>query len=174
MTYSPISLAAEVQDGLTARRAVVALETSAIAQGLPFPFNLEAADRMEVAIRGAGAIPAMVGVLDGVIRVGLGRSEVRRLAEGADVVKLGRRDLAAAAAFRETGGTTVSAVLHVCTMTGVAVFATGGIGGVHRGGALDVSEDLAALTCSSVVVVCSGAKSLLDLPATVERLEVMV
>ncbi|GIW07088.1 MAG: hypothetical protein KatS3mg060_1893 [Dehalococcoidia bacterium] len=170
MSYSPIVLSPEVQAALEGRRPIVALETSVIAQGLPQPANREAAARMEAAVRAAGAVPALVGVIKGVIRVGLTPEDLDRLARGEGVVKVARRDLPAAVALSETGGTTVSAVLHVCTMTGIAVLATGGIGGVHPGG-VDVSEDLAALAATSAVVVCSGAKSILDLEATVERLE---
>ncbi|MCS6802869.1 MAG: pseudouridine-5'-phosphate glycosidase [Chloroflexota bacterium] len=170
MTAAPLAVLPDVRAALEARQPVVALETSVIAHGLPRPVNLEAAARMEAAVRAGGAVPAFIGVIEGVIRVGLDAADLERLAGGRGVLKIARRDLPAAAAFGETGGTTVSAALHVCTLTGITVFATGGIGGVHPGG-IDVSEDLAALATTSAIVVCSGAKSILDLEATVERLE---
>jgi pseudouridine-5'-phosphate glycosidase len=170
VTSRPIALLPEVEAALASRQPVVAFETSAIAQGLPPPVNLEAARRQETAVRAGGAVPAFVGVIEGVIRVGLRPDDLGRLASGAGVIKLARRDLPAAVALGETGGTTVSATLHVCAMAGIAVCSTGGIGGVHPGG-VDVSEDIAALAATSAVVVCSGAKSILDLAATLERLE---
>lgn len=170
MSRSPVEVAPEVQVAIDRKRPVVALETSVVAQGLPWPVNREAAARMETAVRGTGAVPAFVGVIDGTIRVGLRPAELDRLAHDEAVVKVGRRDLPAAVAFGETGGTTVSAVLHIGALTGIDVVATGGIGGVHPGG-LDISEDLTALAATSVVVVCSGPKAILDLAATAERLE---
>lgn len=162
-----------IQAALKGHRPVVALETSVIAQGLPHPHNLEAASRMDRAIREHGAVPAMIGVIDGEIRVGLEQAEIERLAAGMGTVKIARRDLAAALALGETGGTTVSATVHICRLVGIEVFATGGIGGVHpnAGKTFDISGDIAALAGHRMIVVCSGAKSILDLPATVEALE---
>ncbi|MBI3181964.1 MAG: pseudouridine-5'-phosphate glycosidase [Myxococcales bacterium] len=167
-------LASEISRALERGSPLVALETSVVAQGLPHPENLAAARACEEAVRGKGAIPAMVAVLDGVVRVGLSRSEVSRLAEGgARLLKLGSRDLASALAGRRTGGTTVSATCEIAAGVGIRIFATGGIGGVHRGVEehLDVSQDLWALSRFPVAVVCAGAKSVLDLTRTLELLE---
>lgn len=166
----------EVQRGLDRRAPLVALETSVVAQGLPAPQNLEAARACEEAIRRAGAVPASLAVIDGLVKVGLSGDELRRLAEGGEkVMKLGVRDLAPAMASLRTGGTTVSASVEIAARAGIRVFATGGIGGVHRGVAetLDVSQDLLAISRAPVAVVCAGAKSVLDLPKTLEALEAL-
>ncbi|HVE81623.1 MAG TPA: pseudouridine-5'-phosphate glycosidase, partial [Myxococcales bacterium] len=155
---------------------LVALETSVVAQGLPSPENLQAARACEDAVRRAGAVPASVAVIDGQVKVGLTAEELKRLAEGGPAVaKLGGRDLAPAIASLRTGGTTVSASVEIAARAGIRVFATGGIGGVHRGAAetLDVSQDLLAISRFPVAVVCAGAKSVLDLPKTLEALEAM-
>ncbi len=167
-------LSKEVAAALRKKGAVVALETSVIAQGLPYPANLESARATEEAVRRAGAMPAQIAVLEGQIRVGLSVEESRRLAEGREpLMKIGSRDLSAALAGRRSGGTTVSATCEIAAAAGIRVFATGGIGGVHRGLAdhLDVSQDLWALSRFPVAVVCAGAKSVLDLPNTLELLE---
>jgi pseudouridine-5'-phosphate glycosidase len=165
---------AEVQSALEARRPLVALETSVVAQGLPYPENLQAARTCEEAVRRAGAVPAAIALLDGEIRVGLSADEMRRLAEGKEkLVKVGSRDLPMALAGLRSGGTTVSATCEVAAALGIRVFATGGIGGVHRGASehFDISQDLWALSRFPVAVVCAGAKSVLDLPKTMEVLE---
>lgn len=156
-------------------RALVALETSVIAQGLPFPRNVEAAQRCEAAIRNAGATPAAMAVIDGVVHVGLDDRLTERLAKGTDLLKLGSRDLAIAVAQRRSGGTTVSATCELAARAGIRVFATGGLGGVHRGVAtdLDISQDVPAIARWPVAVVCAGAKSVLDLPKTMELLETL-
>ena len=164
----------EVRDALAEGRAVVALETSVVAQGLPSPQNLQAARACEAAVRAAGAVPATIAVLDGELVVGLTASELERLADpSAKHLKIASRDLAIAVADRRTGGTTVSATCDLAARVGIHYFATGGIGGVHRGvaEALDVSQDLWALSKFPVAVVCAGAKSVLDLPKTLEVLE---
>ncbi len=177
-------VAREVARALERRRPVVALETSVVAQGLPWPHNLTSALECADAIRSAGAVPAAVGVIDGAVHVGLDERLLLRLArepsasEGrADhrLMKLGSSDLAPALAAGRTGGTTVSATSELAARLGVRVFATGGIGGVHRGFAehLDVSQDLGAIARFPVAVVCAGAKSVLDLPATLELLEAL-
>lgn len=155
--------------------APVALETTAIAHGLPYPQNLEVAERMEAAIRRQGSLPAWCGVLDGRLRVGLSPAEIERFARGADLPKASRRDLAPLLAAGGSGATTVAGTMILAHAAGIAVFATGGIGGVHRNVAasLDISADLAELTRTPVAVVCSGAKSILDLPKTVELLETL-
>src|SRR5919197_262584 len=153
---------------------VVALETSVVAQGLPYPHNLEAARACEEAVRRAGATPASIAVIDGEIYVGLPPNALRALAERrGEMLKVASRDLPIALAMRRTGGTTVSATCEIAWRAGIRVFATGGIGGVHRGFEqhLDVSQDLWALSRFPVAVVCAGAKSMLDLPKTLEVLE---
>ena len=153
---------------------VVVLESSVLAQGLPFPVSLEAARACEEAVRRAGAVPAVVAVVQGRVRCGLSTEEVRALATGPDPRwKVAVRDLAPAMLHRATGGTTVSATCAVAAALRLPLFATGGIGGVHRGGAGDVSADLQALADFPGMVVCSGAKSLLDLPRTLEALEAL-
>jgi pseudouridine-5'-phosphate glycosidase len=171
-----VELHPEVREALDARGPVVALETSVLAQGLPYPHNLEAARSCEEAVRAAGAVPAAVAVLEGRLHVGLSVEETRALAEqGGSAWKLGERDLAVALAQGATGATTVSATCAVAAALGIRVFATGGIGGVHRGVEAhgDVSQDLQALARHPVGVVCAGAKSILDLPRTLEHLEML-
>jgi pseudouridine-5'-phosphate glycosidase len=152
---------------------VVALESTLIAHGLPWPKNLETAKAAEAAIRAGEAIPATIAVLDGRIRIGLRASELERLATATDIAKLSRRDLPIALATGRPGATTVAATMACAALAGIAVFATGGIGGVHREGesTLDISADLEELARTPVAVVCAGAKSILDLPRTLEYLE---
>jgi len=169
---SALVIAPEVAEALAAGRPVVALETSIVAQGLPAPHNLEAALACEAAVRETGAVPAAIAVLDGELRVGLRRVDLERLAlPGPDVRKLSSRDLGPAVAARATGATTVAGTVRAAALAGVRFMATGGIGGVHRGHPDDVSADLFELARSPVAVVCSGPKMILDLPATLERLE---
>jgi pseudouridylate synthase len=148
---------------------VVALETSIVGQGLPAPHNLRAAFESEAAIRKEGAIPASVAVLDGKLRVGLAAADLERVAAGA--VKVSSRDLGPAIARGEVGATTVAATMRAAAMAGIRFFATGGIGGVHRGHPEDQSADLVELGRTPVAVFCAGAKIILDLPLTLERLE---
>lgn len=166
-------IADEVRAALAAGRPVVALETTAIAHGFPHPGSLEVATGLNRAVRDGGALPAFVGVIDGTLTVGLARDEVERLASQPDAMKVSRRDLAFAAAAGRDGATTVAATMIAAARAGIAVFATGGIGGVHRGveETLDVSADLEELGRTPVAVVCAGAKSILDLPRTLEYLE---
>lgn len=169
-------LSDEVRQALNSKGPVVALETSVLAQGLPYPHNLEAARSCEEAVRAQGAVPAAIAVIEGHVHVGLSVETVRALAEGkGEVWKLGARDLPVAVAQKATGATTVSATLEVAAALGIRVFATGGIGGVHRGVSEhgDVSQDLEALAHRPVGVVCAGAKSILDLPRTLELLETL-
>ncbi len=165
----------EVARARKAGRALVALESSVIAQGLPSPHNLQSAQRCEAAIREEGAVPATIAVLDGELWVGLTEAQLRRLAKGAGLRKIGSRDLAMAVVDQASGGTTVSATCELAAAAGIRVFATGGLGGVHRGVLehLDVSQDLPALARFGVAVVCAGAKSVLDLPKTLELLETL-
>jgi pseudouridine-5'-phosphate glycosidase len=150
---------------------VVALESTVITHGLPEPVNLELARRLEAEVRGAGAVPATVAVIDGRICLGVTTDELERLALSRSLMKISRRDLGTAVAQHGTGGTTVAATMIAAHAGGVQVFATGGIGGVHRGTSGDVSADLPELSRTPVVVVCAGAKAILDLPRTLEWLE---
>ena len=159
----------EVADAVAAGRPVVALETSIVGQGLPAPHNLRAAFESEAAIRKEGGVPASVAVLDGKLRVGLSERDLERVAAGA--IKVSSRDLGPAIARGEVGATTVAATMRAAAMAGIHFFATGGIGGVHRGRAEDQSADLEELGRTQVAVFCAGAKIILDLPLTLERLE---
>lgn len=160
-----------VRSALTSGKAVVALESTVITHGLPRPANLELARRMEVEVLSHTAQPATVGVIDGQITLGLTADELERVALSTDVDKVSRRDLAIVSVRRRLGGTTVAATMVVAHAGGVRLMATGGIGGVHRGAAMDISADLVELAQTPVAVVCSGAKSILDLPRTLEWLE---
>lgn len=165
---------AEVAEALDAERPVVALESTIVAHGLPWPQNLEVAQDLEGAVRRRGAVPATIAILDGVARVGLSAEELERVArEGRLFVKAGTTDLAVAMARHGCAATTVSATAFLASAAGIRVFATGGIGGVHRGEAFDVSHDLVALSRIPIAVVSAGAKSLLDLPRTLEALETL-
>ena len=164
----------EVREALDTGRAVVALESSLIAQGLPAPYNLETALAAEAAVREEGAVPATTAIDDGAFHVGVPHALLQRLADPeSQAIKAASRDLAAALAERRLASTTVSATLRIADWAGVEVFATGGIGGVHRGAgqSFDVSSDLDELAATRLAVVCSGAKSILDLRATLEALE---
>lgn len=168
---SALDIRAEVAAALTQDRPVVALESTLIAHGLPHPINLRTALESEAAVRETGAVPATIAVLDGRPTVGLTADELQRLATEPGVLKASRRDLAAAIALGKTAATTVSATMALAHLAGIHVFATGGIGGVHRGSPWDVSADLTELARTPVAVVCAGAKSLLDLHSTLEYLE---
>lgn len=161
----------EVEEALREGRAVVALESTVIAHGLPRPLNLEAALRLEAVVRQADAVPATIAVLKGILTVGLTAEEVRHIAESNDVKKISRRDLSLAVAGGWNGATTVASTMWIAHRAGIRVFATGGIGGVHRGQLPDVSADLPELAQTPMLVVCSGAKIVLDLAATREWLE---
>ncbi len=168
---SHFTVAPEVAEALNAGRPVVALESTVIAHGLPRPTNLEVARRCEAAIREEGAIPATVGIISGKVVVGLNDDQIRTLALAEGVRKVSRRDFGIAIARREHGATTVAGTMVAAHLAGIRVFATGGIGGVHRGNADDVSADLPELAGTPVAVVCAGAKAILDLPRTLEYLE---
>jgi pseudouridylate synthase len=169
-----LQLTPEVADAIAEHRPVVALESTLLAHGLPAPGNRAVAGELEEAVRTHGAVPATVAVLDGVPRVGLHPDELDRVC-GGGLVKLSRRDLGPAAALGLDGATTVAATLCLAAAAGIAVFATGGLGGVHREAATswDVSADLEVLAGTPVLTVCSGVKSVLDVPATLERLETL-
>jgi pseudouridine-5'-phosphate glycosidase len=166
-----LKLGSEVETALDEKLPVVALESTVIAHGLPRPQNLETALRLEQIVRDQGAVPATIAVLKGVLRVGLDKEQLEHIAESKDVHKLSRRDLPVAVANLWDGATTVATTAWIAARAGLMVFATGGIGGVHRGDLPDVSADLPELARLSLVVVCSGAKIVLDLPATREWLE---
>ena len=172
-TSAGLVLARDVRLALKRRTAVVALESAVITHGLPYPTNLDLARDMEAAVREEGATPATIALIDGRIRVGLPDEELALLAQSDSNVKLGRRDLASAAIRKSNGGTTVGATVYIAARAGITVFATGGIGGVHREGAHDISADLEALATTPMIVVCAGAKAILDLPATLEVLETL-
>ena len=160
-----------VKEVLRQRLPIVALESTVIAHGLPFPHNVETALSLEEIVRQAGAVPATIGVIGGVLRVGLSPEEIKRLATSRNVRKVSRRDLPLVVARQEDGATTVAATMCIAHQAGIRVFATGGIGGVHRGQPFDVSADLPELAQTPVAVVCSGAKAILDLELTLEWLE---
>lgn len=169
-----LRVAPEVQKALNDRRGVVALESTIISHGMPYPRNIEVALEVEAAVREAGAVPATIAIVDGVLRVGLTEDEIRALGNpDTNVIKTSRRDIPSIVSRLQTGATTVAATMFIAAAAGVRVFATGGIGGVHRGveETLDISADLEELAITDVAVVCAGAKSILDIPRTLEYLE---
>jgi pseudouridylate synthase len=168
-----IEIRADVREALSETTPVVALESTLISHGLPRPENLNVAREAERAVRAEGAVPATIGVIGGTAKVGLEEAELELLASTADIPKLSARDLPVAAAKASHGATTVAATAHLAALAGIRIFATGGLGGVHRGAreSWDVSADLSALARTPVAVVCSGVKSILDVPATLEYLE---
>jgi len=168
-----IIIAPVVQHALQEKRPIVALETAVVTHGLPRPVNHELAIHMEAKVREEGAIPATIGVVEGNVYVGLSKEQIDFLANTDDLMKISHRDFAPAHAFQKSGGTTVAGSIIMSHLAGIKVFATGGIGGVHRGSHFDISTDLIELSRRPVVVVCAGAKAILDLPATVEYLETM-
>ena len=170
---APLTFATEVAEAIAARRPLVALESTIVTHGMPFPENLETARAVEAEVRAGGAVPATLAVMGGAIHVGLEPAELDALAEAGDVRKLSRADLAVALSEGWTGSTTVAATMICARLAGIEVFATGGIGGVHRGAetSFDVSADLEELAQTPVTVVASGAKAILDLPKTLEVLE---
>jgi pseudouridylate synthase len=170
---SYIKLSDEVQMALEAQHPVVALESTVIAHGLPYPANIEVAQAMEATIRNEGAVPATIGIHNGKIVIGLSKDEIEHLGTAQHVLKVSRRDLAVALATGQLGATTVAGTMLCASMAGIRFFATGGIGGVHRGAetSMDISADLTELSRTPVLVACAGAKSILDLDLTLEYLE---
>ena len=169
-----LSVAPEVQEALDAGRPVVALESTIISHGMPYPQNVETALNVERIIRENGAVPATIAIIGGKLKAGLSRDEIEYLGKkGYDVTKASRRDLPVLVARGEDGATTVATTMIIAAMAGIRVFATGGIGGVHRGAevTMDISADLEELAQTPVLVVCAGAKSILDLGLTLEYLE---
>lgn len=173
--YGVPVLSEEVRDALDRGRPVVALESTILAHGLPRPRNLEVGGELEELVRSEGAVPATIAVIDGVAYAGLDKARLERIASGEGVRKLGHRDLAPALATGATGATTVSATAFLAARAGLRVFATGGLGGVHREWtrSQDESADLALLARTRITVVCAGVKSILDVPATLQRLETL-
>jgi pseudouridine-5'-phosphate glycosidase len=172
---APLAFSAEVTQARQTGAPIVALESTIIAHGMPFPQNLETARRIEAEVRAAGAVPATIAVMAGRLHIGLEPAELESLASAKGVMKLSRADLAACLAIGRTGATTVAATMIAADLAGIAVFATGGIGGVHRGAetSFDVSADLHELARTPVTVVAAGAKAILDLPKTLEVLETL-
>ncbi len=170
-----IKLSAEVASALKAGKPVVALESTIISHGLPRPSNLEVALECERIVRDAGAVPATIALLDGKILVGLERSELEAIANRDDISKASIRDLAIIVAQGKSAATTVAATAHIAALAGIHIFATGGLGGVHRGAneSFDESADLTALANVDMTMICAGVKSILDVPATLERLETL-
>lgn len=168
-----LDIAPEVAAALKERRPVVALESTIVAHGMPYPQNLETAESVETILRDAGATPATIAILDGRLKVGLSAEELQRVARSPDMVKASIRDLAVLVASGGNGATTVASTMRVAAMAGIHVFVTGGIGGVHRGAAksFDISADLEEMAHSDVAVICAGAKSILDIGLTLEYLE---
>ncbi len=172
---APLLLAEEVADALAERRPVVALESTLISHGLPHGRNLEVAREIEATVRAAGAVPASIALLDGRVRVGLDPAALERVADGAEVVKASIRDVPLVLATGRAGATTVASTAWLAHRVGIEVFATGGLGGVHRDAerSWDESADLPGLAVTPITVVCAGVKSILDVPATLERLETL-
>ena len=175
MTNPDLDIAPEIAAALAQGNAVVALESTIIAHGMPYPGNLETAREVERIIRAEGALPATIAVLDGRLTVGLDDAALQRVAQSPDMAKASVRDLPVLMAARRDGATTVASTMRIAAMAGIRVFATGGIGGVHRGveATADVSADLTELALSPVAVVSAGAKAILDLPRTLEMLETL-
>ncbi len=168
-----LDVSEEVATALAEGHAVVALESTIISHGMPYPENLKTAREVEQVVRDHGAVPATIALIEGRLKAGLDEAALEELAKPGDVAKASRRDLAALVARGATAGTTVASTMYIAALAGIPVFATGGIGGVHRGAELsfDVSADLLELGSTPVTVVCAGAKSILDLPKTLEVLE---
>ncbi len=164
-------LSPEVQSAREVGAPIVALESALITHGLPYPTNIQVARKLEATIRESGAVPATIAVLGGKIQIGLGDRQLGELAETATTQKVSRRDIAAAVVAKTSGGTTVAATMYLAARHGIRVFATGGIGGVHRESPADISADLPTLADTPMIVVCAGAKAILDLPSTLEYLE---
>ncbi len=175
MWESIIDIQDEVKEAIEKNLPVVALESTIISHGMPYPDNKETARQLEGIIRAVGAVPATIGIVGGRIKVGLGDEELELLAKESDIVKVSRRDFPEVIALKKNGATTVAGTMIVASKVGIKVFATGGIGGVHRGydTVLDISQDLVELSKTNVAVVCAGVKSILDIRSTLEYLETL-
>ncbi len=168
-----IKFSKEVEAAIASKKPIVALESTIISHGLPRPRNLIVAKEVEEIVRATGAVPATIAIIDGEIHVGLEENELDRIANEDRVVKASTRDLAVLAASKKSAATTVAATAHIAAMAGISVFATGGLGGVHRGDGFDESADLRSLSITPIVLVCAGVKSILNVEATLERLETL-
>ncbi|MBE0683774.1 MAG: pseudouridine-5'-phosphate glycosidase [Anaerolineales bacterium] len=173
MKHPNFQLSPEITRALNFGAPIVALESTVITHGLPRPQNLQLARDMEKQVRENGATPATIALLDGKIRIGLSDEELIRLSDSDTALKVSHRDFAAAIVKKMDGGTTVAGTMYAANMAGIKVFATGGIGGVHKESSFDISTDLRSLAEIPTIVVCAGAKAILDLPATLEYLETM-
>ncbi len=174
-TKDYLSITPEIQQAIAENRPVVALESTILSHGMPFPENLGFAHKVEEIVRGAGAVPATTAIIGGKLKVGLNADELEIMCRANDVGKVSRRDVAVYLATGKTGATTVATTMLIASLAGIRVFATGGIGGVHRGATetMDISADLQELAHTPVAVVCAGAKSILDIGLTLEYLETM-
>jgi len=174
-TIKNIDISEEIKNALETRKPIVALESTIISHGMPFPQNLETSYLVEKIIREENAIPATIAILDGRIKIGLSPNEIEKFSQKKSIEKVSRRDLPIVISQRKTGGTTVAATMFCAKLAGIKVFVTGGIGGVHRESekTMDVSADLMELVKSDVAVVCAGIKSILDIPRTLEYLETL-
>lgn len=170
-----LQFSSEVRAARDANKPIVALESTIISHGMPRPQNLQVAREVEAIVRERGATPATIAVIDGVVHIGLSAAELEAIANRDDIVKASSRDLAIAVATGKSAATTVAATAHLAVLAGISVFATGGLGGVHRGAneSFDESADLTALSALDITVVCAGVKSILDVGATLERLETL-
>ncbi len=168
-----LEISKEVEEALFNKKAVVALESTIISHGFPYPQNLECALDCENAVRENGAVPATIGIIKGKLKVGLSKEEIEYFAQSREMAKVSRRDLSVLVALGKDGATTVASTMIIADMAGIPIFATGGIGGVHRGAqeTFDISADLMELASTNVAVVCAGAKSILDIGLTLEVLE---
>jgi len=173
MDQNSILYSNSLKGGVNSRSPIVALESTVLTHGLPRPHNLKLARDMEQTVRDNGATPATIALLDGKLHIGLDEQELERLANADNVYKVGPRDFATVIAKKANGGTTVAGTMLACKHANIKVFATGGIGGVHRDAPFDISADLQALATIPMILVCAGAKAILDLPATLEYLETM-
>ena len=168
-----LDICEEVKDAINRKKAVVALESTIISHGMPYPQNVEMAKHCEAIVREYGAVPATIAIMDGKIKIGLSDEDLKILATAENVTKVSRRDLAQVLSEKKLGATTVATTMICAELAGIKFFVTGGIGGIHRGyeQTLDVSADLEELAQTDVNVICAGAKSILDLPRTLEYLE---
>ena len=168
-----IKISKEVLEGLKNKKGVVALESTIISHGMPYPYNYETAIVVEEVIRQNGAIPATIAIIDGTIRVGLTNEEIKEFAQNKDTIKVSKRDMSYVVSKKKTGSTTVSATMLIAKMAGIEVFATGGIGGVHKNGneTFDISRDLEELGNTDITIICAGPKAILDIGLTLEYLE---
>jgi pseudouridylate synthase len=173
MSFSATQISPALQQAISSGLPIVALESTVITHGLPYPQNIQLALDMESAVRSQGAIPATIALLDGEIRIGITEKELAQLATADSPLKVSKRDFASAILKKASGGTTVAGTMFAAHRAGIKVFATGGIGGVHKEDSFDVSTDLHVLAETPMIAVCAGAKAILDLPATLELLETM-